>query len=257
MSYLLEMIEGTFSYNKQENIFEKISFKLKKGDVLCILGANGAGKTTLLKCLNGLIRLDSGKVALNGINIQGLKASTIAKSMGYIPQMHNSTFPFTVLDVVLMGRAPHIDTFSSPSTRDIKIAEKSLKDLKIYHMKDKAYTEISGGEQQLVFIARVLAQEPEVLILDEPTSHLDFGNQIRTLSIIDQLAKKGLSIIMSSHFPDHAFLSAKKVALMKGKSLIDMGSPEKVINEKNMKKVYGIDVKIIDMGDRKACIALK
>ncbi|MBU4535102.1 MAG: ABC transporter ATP-binding protein [Euryarchaeota archaeon] len=257
MSYLLEMVDGTFSYNKQEKVFEKISFKLKKGDVLCILGANGAGKTTLLKCLNGLIHLDSGKVMLKGIDIQGLKPSTIAKSMGYIPQIHNSTFPFTVLDVVLMGRAPHIDTFSSPSTRDSKIAKKSLKDLKIYHMKDKAYTEISGGEQQLVFIARVLAQEPDVLILDEPTSHLDFGNQIRTMNIVDQLAKKGLSIIMSSHFPDHAFLSAKKVALMKGKSFIDIGPPEEVINEDNMKEVYDINVKIIDIGHRKACIALK
>ena len=124
-------------------------------------------------------------------------------------------------------------------------------------MKDKPYTEISGGEQQLVFIARVLTQEPRVLLLDEPTSHLDFGNQIRTLNIIEKLATKGLAVIMSSHFPDHAFISANKVAIMKGTDFIDIGTPEEVITEDNMKKAYGINVKIVDFEDRMACIPLK
>ncbi len=124
-------------------------------------------------------------------------------------------------------------------------------------MKDKPYTEISGGEQQLVFIARVLTQEPDVLLLDEPTSHLDFGNQIRTLNIIEKLAKNGLSVVMSSHFPDHAFISSNKVAIMKGKNFIDIGTPDEVITEENMEKAYGIKVKIADMDHRRACIPLK
>ncbi|MGZ7068998.1 MAG: ABC transporter ATP-binding protein, partial [Methanobacterium sp.] len=225
--------------------------------VFCILGANGTGKTTLIKCLNGLMKLNSGKVLLNDQDIYSFNRSQIAKNIGYIPQMHNSTFPFTILDVVLMGRAPHIDTFSSPSRKDIKMAEDSLKSLNIYHMKDKPYTEISGGEQQLVFIARVLTQEPSVLLLDEPTSHLDFGNQIRTLNIIEKLANNGLSVIMSSHFPDHAFISANKVAIIKGTEFIDIGTPEDVITEENMEKAYGIKVKIVDMDYRTACIPLK
>ncbi|MGZ7116139.1 MAG: ABC transporter ATP-binding protein [Methanobacterium sp.] len=257
MSHLIEMIDGTFSYNGNDNIFEDINFEVDKGNVFCILGANGTGKTTLIKCLNGLMKLNSGKVLLNGQDIYSFNHSKIAKNIGYIPQIHNSTFPFTILDVVLMGRAPHIDTFSSPSKKDIEIAEDSLKSLNIYHMKDKPYTEISGGEKQLVFIARVLAQEPSVLLLDEPTSHLDFGNQIRTLNIIEKLANNGLSVIMSSHFPDHAFISANKVAIIKGTEFIDIGTPEDVITEENMEKAYGIKVKIVDMDYRTACIPLK
>lgn len=257
MSHLMEMIDGSFSYNLHNNIFEDIRFSIKKGDIFCILGANGAGKTTLLKCLNGLMKLDSGRVLLNDKDIYSLNHAEIAKNIGYIPQVHNSTFPFTVLDVVLMGRAPHLDLFSSPGEKDIKIAENSLKTLNIFHMRDKPYTEISGGEQQLVFIARVLTQEPSVLILDEPTSHLDFGNQIRTLDIIEKLSVNGLSVVMSSHFPDHAFISANKVAIMKGKNFIDIGAPEDVITEENMEKTYGIKVKIMDIENRKACIPLK
>ncbi len=257
MSHLMEMLEGTFSYNGNDNIFEDISFEVDKGDIFCILGANGTGKTTLIKCLNGLMKLNSGKVLFNGKDIYSFNRSQIAKNIGYIPQIHNSTFSFTILDVVLMGRAPHIDTFSSPSKKDIKIAENSLKSLNIYHMKDKPYTEISGGEQQLVFIARILTQEPSVLLLDEPTSHLDFGNQIRTLNIIEKLAKNGLSVIMSSHFPDHAFISANKVAIIKGKEFIDIGTPDDVITQENMEKAYGIKVKIVDIAQRTACIPLK
>ncbi|WP_197050653.1 ABC transporter ATP-binding protein [Methanobacterium sp. SMA-27] len=253
----MEVIDATFTYDGMKNIFENISFKVDRGDVFCILGANGAGKTTLIKCLTGLLAPSSGKVLLNNINIHSLNASEIAKEIGYIPQIHNSTFAFTVLDVVLMGRSPYLDIFESPSRKDIKIADKALKTLNIAHMRNKPYTEISGGEQQLVFIARVLTQEPDILILDEPTSHLDFGNQIRTLDVIEKLAKNGLSILMSSHFPDHAFISANKVAILKDKNLIDIGTPSEVITEKNMEETYGIKVNIVEFDDRKACIPLK
>lgn len=253
----MEMKNGTFAYNSKDNIFEDINFKIDNGDVFCILGANGTGKTTLLKCLNGLMKINSGEIFLKGQDIYSMNHSEIAKNIGYIPQMHNSTFPFTILDVVLMGRAPHIDVFSSPSKQDMKIAKKSLRSLGIYHMREQPYTEISGGEQQLVFIARVLAQQPKVLILDEPTSHLDFGNQIRTLNIIEKLANSGLSVIMSSHFPDHAFISAKKVAILKDTKFIDIGTPDEVINEQNMEEAYGIKVKIEDFNERKVCIPLK
>lgn len=256
-SPLMQVIDARFSYDGQRNIFENINFSVEKGDVFCILGANGTGKTTLIKCLNGLIKLNSGRILLDNQDINSWNAAEVAKNIGHIPQIHNSTFPFSVLDVVLMGRSPHLDMFASPGEKDVKIAEKSLRTLKIEYMRDMPYTEISGGEQQLVFIARVLTQEPRVLILDEPTSHLDFGNQIRTLKIIEKLAKNGLSIIMSSHFPDHAFLSANKVALMKDKQFMDIGSPEKVITEENMEKVYGIKVKIADIEHRQACIPLK
>ena len=156
------------------------------------------------------------------------------KHIGYIPQSHVPSFPFKVLDVVLMGRAPYLNLTDSPKKEDVEIAINALKTLDIEYLKDKEYTNLSGGERQLVFLARILCQQPDILILDEPTSHLDFGNQIKLLEIIDNLSKAGLSIIMSSHFPDHAFLSSTKVAIMKDKTFIDFGSPDDVVNEKKI-----------------------
>lgn len=199
-----------------------------------------------------------GEILINGENIEALSFSQISKHIGYIPQSHVSSFPFTVFDVVLMGRAPYLNLTQSPRAEDEKIAIKSLKTLGIYDLKDKEYTNLSGGERQLVFLARVLTQQPDILILDEPTSHLDFGNQIKLLEIIDRLAEAGLSVIMSSHFPDHAFLSSTKVAIMKNKKLIDFGAPGNVVTEDNLKEAYSIDVKLIELDEnRKVCVPMK
>lgn len=199
-----------------------------------------------------------GEILINGENIEALSFSQISKHIGYIPQSHVSSFPFTVFDVVLMGRAPYLNLTQSPRAEDEKIAIKSLKTLGIYDLKDKEYTNLSGGERQLVFLARVLTQQPDILILDEPTSHLDFGNQIKLLEIIDRLAEAGLSVIMSSHFPDHAFLSSTKVAIMKNKKFIDFGAPGDVVTEDNLKEAYSIDVKLIELDEnRKVCVPMK
>jgi len=253
---LLEVKNASFAYSEGKNIFENLSFKVQKGEIFCILGANGCGKTTLIKCITGISELTSGSINLNNKDMSTLKPSQIAKNMAYIPQDHNSTFPYSVLDVVLMGRSAHLEIFESPDEKDFKIAEKAIKSLNIEHLKDTPYSEISGGEQQLTFIARVLAQEPKLLVLDEPTSHLDFGNQIRTLNVIEKLAKNGLAIIMTSHFPDHALISGTTVAIMKNKNFIEVGSPEKVITSENMEKTYDISVKIVDIGERLACVPL-
>lgn len=254
---LFEVRNISFSYNDEE-IFSDISFSIGCGEVLCILGPNGTGKTTLIKCLNGLHDIDSGDILINGKNIKKLSFREISKHVGYIPQSHVPSFPFKVFDVVLMGRAPYLNLTDSPKEKDVKIANDALKTLGIENLKDKEYTNLSGGERQLVFLARVLCQKPDMLILDEPTSHLDFGNQIKLLEIIDNLAKSGLSIIMSSHFPDHAFLSSTKVAIMKDKRFIDFGTPEDVVTEENLKKAYSIDVKLIELDNkRKVCVPLK
>ena len=156
---ILEVNNISFSY-EDNLIFENISFSIKKGDVLCILGPNGTGKTTLIKCLNGLHDIDSGEILINGENIETLSFSQISKHIGYIPQSHVPSFPFTVFDVVLMGRAPYLNLTQSPRAEDEKIAIKSLKTLGVYDLKDKEYTNLSGGERQLVFLARVLTQQP-------------------------------------------------------------------------------------------------
>lgn len=254
---LFEVKNISFDYDGEE-IFSDISFSIGKGDVLCILGPNGTGKTTLIKCLNGLHDIKSGEIFINGENMKKLSFKQISKHIGYIPQSHVPSFPFKVFDVVLMGRAPYLNLTDSPKNEDIEIAMDALETLGIEDLKDKEYTNLSGGERQLVFLARVLCQKPDILILDEPTSHLDFGNQIKLLEIIDNLANSGLSIIMSSHFPDHAFLSSTKVAIMKDKKFIDFGSPDDVVTEENLKKAYSIDVKLIELDNkRKVCVPMK
>ncbi len=256
-SKLFEVKNISFDYDGEE-IFSNISFSIEKGDVLCILGPNGTGKTTLIKCLNGLHEINSGEILINGQNIKKLSFKQISKHIGYIPQSHVPSFPFKVFDVVLMGRSPYLNLTDSPKKEDIEIAEDALKTLGIEYLKDKEYTNLSGGERQLVFLARVLCQKPDMLILDEPTSHLDFGNQIKLLEIIDNLSKTGLSIIMSSHFPDHAFLSSTKVAIMKDKKFIDFGTPDDVVTEDNLRKAYSIDVKLMELDDkRKVCVPMK
>ena len=254
---LFEVKNISFDYDGEE-IFSDISFTIDKGDVLCILGPNGTGKTTLIKCLNGLHDIKSGEILINGEDMKKLSFKQISKHIGYIPQSHVPSFPFKVFDVVLMGRAPYLNLTDSPKKEDVEIATDALKTLGIEDLKDKEYTNLSGGERQLVFLARVLCQKPDILILDEPTSHLDFGNQIKLLEIIDNLAKTGLSIIMSSHFPDHAFLSSTKVAIMKDKRFIDFGTPDDVVTEENLRKAYSIDVKLIELDDeRKVCVPMK
>lgn len=258
MNPILRIDNASFSYNRGEKIFEDINLEVNKSDVLCILGPNGTGKSTLIKCINGLLNLDSGDIFLNSTNISEMARTDLAKMVGYIPQSHSSTFAFSVFDVILMGRAPHLNVTSVPGKKDFKIADKAMKSLGISHLKDKSYTEISGGEKQMVLLARVLTQEPELLLLDEPTSHLDFGNQIRTLDVINRLSENGLSVVMTSHYPDHAFLSSNKVAIMKDMGIMDIGEPESVVTEENMKKAYGIDVKVIDVDEsRKACIPMQ
>jgi len=245
----LEVKNATFSYDGKKNIFEDVSFSVEGGDIFCVLGPNGTGKSTLLRCLCNLYELNEGSVCIDGKNITSYSPSKLAKKIGFIPQIHTPTFPYSVLQVVMMGRTPHLNTFATPSERDYKIAEESLRTVNIEHIRDKPYTELSGGQMQLVLMARVLAQEPEILLLDEPTSHLDVSNQIQTIEMIRKLSRKGLSLVMTSHFPDHTFLSSSKVGIMKDRKFLAIGSADSVVTEKNLHDTYGVPIKIVHIGD--------
>lgn len=245
----LEIRDVACGYEKKV-ILDKVNFEMNTGDILCILGPNGVGKTTLFKTILGLLDIIKGEVLLDGESISDWGRKDFAQAIGYVPQSHTPPFPYKVLDVVVMGRTSHLGAFSSPSKKDYSIAEEILESLNISYLKDMIYTEISGGERQLILIARALAQEPKILIMDEPTSNLDYGNQVRVLSRVKKLSNKGIGIIMTSHFPDHAFMASTKVlAINKGNNYI-IGTPEEVVTPKLLEDIYKIRVQIEEVTDK-------
>jgi len=256
---ILELSQGAFGY-PQNTVLQNISFTLSPGDFLCLLGPNGIGKTTLFKSLLGFLKMKSGTLTLDGKNVSQLSRSKLARILAYVPQAQSAPFPYTVLEVVLMGRMAYLSDFSSPGKDDYRIAHEALEKLGILWMKDDLYTEISGGERQMVLIARALSQKTPLLILDEPTSNLDYGNQVRVLHQIKKLSRQGLGVLMTSHFPNHAFLCASKVALLTPKRFL-LGSADAMITQELMQEAYGVQVRInrnleADGYELKSCIPL-
>jgi ABC-type cobalamin/Fe3+-siderophores transport system ATPase subunit len=239
---------GVCGYSAGKPVLKNISFEVSSGEVLCILGANGAGKSTLFKSMLSLIPMLDGDITVDGENIKGWSRAEIARTIGYIPQANNPPFSYSVIDVILMGRTAYLGLFASPKKEDEEIAENVIEQLNISKLADKRYQELSGGEKQLVLIARALAQLPKVLIMDEPTAALDFGNQQMVLNQIHKLSQNGLSIIMASHFPDHAFLYSHKALLLKDGGIYSVGCPGDVINEKSLNDLYSVETKIINTG---------
>lgn len=251
----------SFRYNAKEeaDIFSHISLSLRQGEIFCLIGPNGTGKSTLIRCIGGLLAPYAGQIVIEGSDIASMDPARIAKIIGYVPQSHLPTFPFPVREVVVMGRSPHLGYFSSPSEEDMKVAEHAMALVGISHLADRPCTDISGGEWQLVLIARALTQNPRILLLDEPTSHLDLGNQLKILGTIRELSRKGLTILMATHFPDHAFLLSGRVGVMLDKGIPLIGPAEDVITEMTMKNAYNAEVRIMTMGGyggRRICIPL-
>jgi iron complex transport system ATP-binding protein len=243
---MLEVTDLHTGYDKTE-IVHGISFNIGEGEFVCIVGANGCGKTTTLKTILGLIKPFSGSVKINGKNALTMKEKERAKYFAYIPQAHTPPFPFSVADVVIMGRTPHISELSIISPRDRYIAYEALCTLGIEDLADATYTELSGGQQQLVLIARALAQQPEILIMDEPTASLDFGNQQMVLKRMKVLAQSGTSVIMVTHDPDHALFCATKVIAMQQGRIIGDGLPNDVMTNECLHTIYDTQAKIIDV----------
>ena len=242
----IEMKDVCCGY-KDKAVVKSFSAKITSGKILCLLGPNGVGKTTLFKCILGLLPLMGGSITVDGRDMMELSASDCAKIIGYVPQAHNPPFAFKVFDVVVMGRTTHLGVFGSPGKKDFQIAAECLERLEISHLANRVYTEISGGEQQMVLVARALAQEPAFLVMDEPTSNLDFGNQARVLKNICVLAEQGLGIIMTTHQPDHVFQCEANVSLIMPAGSHLSGSAEHVLTEQNLRNAYGIDVAVLNV----------
>lgn len=226
-----------------------VSFSLGRGEVMCVLGPNGGGKTTLFRTILGLLQSQEGSIHLDGNALQSLSRIEIARLAGYVPQEHAGYFAFTVREFVLMGRTAHLGAFSVPAKKDREVADRVLESLAISALAERPITEISGGERQLALLARALAQEPKVLVLDEPTAGLDFGNQVRVLERMSQLAASGIAILFSSHDPDHAFLCAQRALLLAQGRVLEIGAPAEVIRPDTLERLYGVSVQVLRLAN--------
>jgi len=240
-------VQGVTAGYGGQIVVKNVSLTLAAGQVMCLLGANGSGKTTLFKVILRLLRPTCGSVHVNGEDIARWPQNRLARAMGYVPQIHTPPFAFTVRDVVLMARAVHLPAFASPGKKDERIADEALDRLRLLALAEKRYTEISGGERQLVLIARALAQQPQWLILDEPTANLDFGNQVRVLQNVKRLASSGLGVLMTTHVPDHAFLCASQVALMNQGQILVIDKPENALTEARLEEAYGVPLSVVEI----------
>jgi len=235
-----------FSYGKNK-VLNNVSFEMQKGEYVCILGANGSGKTTLLKTILAFLKPQQGSVTLYGQDVQTIEEKELAKKIAYIPQAHTPPFPFKVKDVVLMGRTPHLNCTCRHRLHDERIAGDAMDRLGIGAIAEKRYTEISGGQRQMVIVARALAQQPEILVMDEPTASLDFGNQYLVLAQMLSLAREGMGVLMVTHNPDHAIYCADRIIAMKGGRILTVGETHEVINEAVMRSIYNMTIKVRDV----------
>ncbi|MDD3313852.1 ABC transporter ATP-binding protein [Pseudodesulfovibrio sp.] len=236
-----------FSYNGSP-VFSEVSFAIAPGEIVSVVGPNGAGKSSLLKCLNGLLAPVCGTVNIAGKDVRRINRKELGRTIGYVPQHDEDTFGFSVLEIVLMGRAAHIGPFGSPTSRDVRIAEEAIADVGLESMAHKNLNELSGGQAQLAIVARALAAKPRLLLLDEPTSHLDIRNQALVLKALHSLSRQqGLSVLMTTHSPDHAFLFSDKVLMLRQGATPLFGKPRQVMTAEALGQVFGIDVQIINI----------
>ena len=235
----LDVKDLNFSYDGKEKVLKDVSFALDGAEIISVLGKNGAGKTTLLKCLTGFNKVKDGEILYDGKSISEYK-NTLWRKVSYVPQAHSFSYPYTCLELVTMGRNPHKGTFSLPDGEDEKKAAASLESLGLLDIKDKPCTKISGGQLQLVMIARALVNEPDLLILDEPENSLDLKNQIRLLDLLKKICKnKGTGIILNTHFAAQAKLISDKLLLLKADGSTVFKRKEEV-NEKLLSEIYEV-----------------
>jgi iron complex transport system ATP-binding protein len=235
-----------FSYTRGQPVLRDVTLDLDSHDVLCLLGPNGTGKTTLLRCLLGLSKPSGGQILLDGIDLTTASSRAKARHIAYVPQASSMAFPYEAEEIVLMGRVAHLRIGASPSKKDRAVCEEALESLGISRLRRKMFNQLSGGERQLVLVARAMAQQAQILAMDEPTANLDYGNQVKILRLVHRLSEQGYSILLVTHFPDHAFLACNQAVLMKGGVVSARGSPDAVITTESLSSLYGTEVAVTE-----------
>ena len=234
-----------FAY-QQTLVLDGIGFDAASGELLMILGANGAGKTTLFRCILGEQKRYKGRIEIDGVDARTLSARETAHRIAYIPQTHAMTFRYSVRDMVLMGTSHGLSPVASPHARELRIADDAMRRIGILSLADRSFDRLSGGEQQLTYIARALAQQTKILLMDEPTASLDYGNQMRVLSVIGGLKQDGYTVLLSTHNPQHALWFADRVLAMQNGRAIGFGTPKDTLTEPLFRTLYGTDVALVE-----------
>lgn len=234
-----------FSYSKEKLILKDINLEINDGEVLSILGPNGVGKTTFLKCIMNMEKITKGLCVIDGVNIKDIPEKNLWQKISYVPQAKSQNFAYTAEEMVILGRSAYVGMFSKPNKKDFDIAYESMEKIGILHLKDKYCNKMSGGELQMVLIARALTSNPKLLILDEPESNLDFKNQLVVLDTIKNLSQNhNIACIFNTHYPTHA-MQVSTHSLILNRDLTNVfGNTKDVLNEQNLQESFDVKVKI-------------
>ena len=252
MNPILEFEEVTFGYSRNaEAVVKSLQFNLRRGKMTAILGSNGAGKTTLLHLALGILTPWQGMIRLEGQDLHSYTRREIGKRIALVPQMEQMVFEYSVLDFILMGRAPHLPTLGQPGEEDVQSAFQALKRVGIEELWDHSLSALSGGERQLVLIARALTQEPQILLLDEPTAHLDLHNSANLVQLFRQLKSQGVTLVITSHDPQIVYAVADDVLLLKGGRVLAYGQLGDTLNESLLSELYRLPIRVHDLDGKK------
>ena len=244
-----------FSYGSRK-VLKGVSFGIDDSGFVSVLGPNGAGKSTLFRCMLGLLEPSEGSVHICGRNIRQMPPAELSHRVAYIPQSHTPVFNFSVFDMVLMGTTAQLSRFSSPGKKEAQLAEAAMERIGISHLRDRGCGNISGGELQLALIARAIAQQAKILVMDEPSASLDYGNKLRLMETVKGLTREGYTVIQSTHDPDQAYLYSDQILALYDGKLLARGTPQETISSSLISRLYGVDVEVCSMhrDDVRVCI---
>ena len=235
----------SFSYGKHP-VLHELTFTAEAGELLAILGPNGVGKTTLFKCVMGQERKYSGRIAADGADLAALTPRERAHRVAAIPQAHPLSFRYSAFDMVLMGTSHGLSPFAVPGEKERAAARDAMARVNIEHLAERPFDHLSGGEQQLVFIARALAQQAKILLMDEPTASLDYGNRLHVLGVVRNLSRAGYTILLSTHDPQHALWYADRALALKEGRMLALGTPQKIVTADLLQQLYGRRIDLVE-----------